>query len=186
MKKQGVLTVAAIGLLTILVIGGYAAAGSGKDRVDAADMSGYFEGAPGGPVSSAASGSFEADIDDAAREIHFTLSYSGLEGDIRQAHIHFGQRSVNGGISIWLCETAANPRPLGSPDVPDCPQSGTVEATVGAAHVVGPTGQGIAAGEFEEIVAAIRAGRAYANVHSSKFPGGEVRGQINDRDQRDD
>jgi hypothetical protein len=93
---------------------------------------------------------------------------------------------VNGGISIWLCETAANPRPVGSPDVPDCPQSGTIEATVGEAHVVGPAGQGIAAGEFDEIVAAIRAGRAYANVHSSKFPGGEIRGQINDDNQRDD
>ncbi len=186
MKKLGMLFAATFGLLVVLAVGSYAVAGSGKDEVKADTMSGYLEGAPGGPVSSAATGAFEATIDDAAREIHFTLSYSGLEGDVRQAHIHFGQRSVNGGISIWLCETAANPRPVGSPDVPDCPQSGTVEFTVGASHVVGPTAQGIAAGEFEEIVAAIRAGRAYANVHSSKFPGGEVRGQINDNDQRDD
>jgi hypothetical protein len=186
MRKFGVLTAAAVGLVAVLVIGSYAVAGSGRDKVEADAMTGYSEGAAGGPVSSVATGSFEAEIDDEAREIHFTLSYSGLEGDVRQAHIHFGQRSVNGGISIWLCETAANPRPVGSPDVPDCPQSGTVEFTVGANHVVGPAGQGIAAGEFEEIVAAIRAGRAYANVHSSKFPGGEVRGQINDDNQRDD
>ena len=186
MKKLGVLTAASVGLLAAFVIGSYAVAGSDKDHVKADTLSGYFEGAAGGPVSSSATGAFEADIDDAAREIHFTLSYSGLEGDIRQAHIHFGQRSVNAGISIWLCETAANPRPAGTPDVPDCPQSGTVEATVGAGHVVGPAAQGIAAGEFEEIAAAIRAGRAYANVHSSKFPGGELRGQINDDNQRDD
>jgi hypothetical protein len=38
--------------------------------------------------------------------------------------------------------------------------------------------QGIAAGEFAELVKAIRARRAYANVHSLKFPGGEIRGQI--------
>jgi hypothetical protein len=186
MKKLGVLTAAAIGLLAVLAIGSYAVAGSSTDNVKADAMTGYLEGAPGGPVSSAAIGEFEAEIDDEAQEIHFTLSYSGLEGDVRQAHIHFGQRSVNGGISIWLCETAANPRPVGSPDVPDCPQSGTVEFTVTDDHVVGPAGQGIAAGEFGEIVAAIRAGRAYANVHSSKFPGGEVRGQINDADQRDE
>ena len=184
MRKLGVLAVA-VGLLAVLALGSYAVAGSNTDNVKADAMTGYSEGAPGGPVSSAATGAFEAEIDDEAREIHFTLSYSGLEGDVRQAHIHFGQRSVNGGISLWLCETATNPRPAGSPDVPDCPQSGTVEFTLTDDHVVGPTAQGIAAGEFEEIVAAIRAGRAYANVHSSKFPGGEVRGQINDDDQRD-
>jgi CHRD domain-containing protein len=61
-----------------------------------------------------------------------------------------------------------------------------VTGTIRPSDVVGPTGQGIAAGEFEELVAAIRAGRAYANVHSAKFPGGEIRGQINDDDQRDD
>jgi hypothetical protein len=41
-------------------------------------------------------------------------------------------------------------------------------------------------GEFAELVAAIRAGRAYANVHSDKVPAGEIRGQINDDNQRDD
>jgi hypothetical protein len=185
-ERTAVLVALIVGAVAVLAVGSYATADSGKKNVSTGSMSGYLEGAAGGPVSSMATGSFEATIDDAASEIHFTLSYSGLEADVRQAHIHFGQRSVNGGISIWLCETATNPRPVGSPDVPECPQSGTVEFTVGADHVVGPTGQGIAAGEFEEIVAAIRAGRAYANVHSSKFPGGEVRGQINDDNQRDD
>jgi hypothetical protein len=69
---------------------------------------------------------------------------------------------------------------------PACPQSGTVTGTIVPADVVGPATQGIAAGEFGELVAAIRAGRTYANVHSSKFPAGEVRGQINDDNQRDD
>ena len=58
--------------------------------------------------------------------------------------------------------------------------------TVVPADVIGPAGQGIAAGEFDELVAAIRAGRTYANVHSTKFPPGEIRGQINDDNQRDD
>ena len=188
MPRRTGLTVAGLitGAIAVLAIGSYATADSGKKNVSTGPMTGYLEGAPGGPVSSSATGSFEATIDDSADEIHFKLSYSGLEGDVRQAHIHFGQRSVNGGISLWLCETATNPRPTGTPDVPDCPQAGTVEFTLGADHVVGPAGQGIAVGEFAEIVAAIRAGRAYANVHSSKFPGGEVRGQINDDNQRDD
>jgi hypothetical protein len=185
MRKLGALFAVTFGLLAVLAVGTYAVAGGAKDNVSAGPMSGYFEGGAG-PVSSVATGNFEATIDDEAREIHFTLSYSGLEDVVRMAHIHFGQRSVNGGISIWLCETALNPRPAGSPDVPECPQSGTVEATVGAGHVVGPAGQGIAPGEFEEIVAAIRAGRAYANVHTTKFLAGEIRAQINDDNQRDD
>ena len=31
---------------------------------------------------------------------------------------------------------------------------------------------------FAEVVAAIRNGVAYANVHSGKFAGGEIRGQL--------
>jgi len=53
-----------------------------------------------------------------------------------------------------------------------------VTGTIGSADIVGPTGQGIDAGEFEEAIAAIRAGVTYANVHTDKHPGGEIRGQI--------
>jgi hypothetical protein len=187
MRTRATLAVVVGSALAMLAIAAYATADSGKKNVQTGPMTGYLEGAPGGPISSPATGSFEATIDDAAQEIRFRLSYSGLEGDVRMAHIHFGQRSVNGGISLWLCETPGiNDRPAGSPDVPDCPQSGTIEFTLGAGHVVGPAAQGIAAGEFDEIVAAIRAGRAYANVHSARFLAGEVRGQINDDNQRDD
>ena len=171
-------------LLFVFGAGSYAVANGGESHIKADGMTGYLEGAPGGPVSSVASGNFEAVIDDATDEIHYTLSYENLEAPVAQSHIHFGQRSVNGGISAWLCEgTSLSP----SASTPTCPgQSGTVSGTITPLEVIGPAGQGIAAGEFEELVAAIRAGRAYANVHSSKFPAGEIRGQLNDRDQRDD
>jgi hypothetical protein len=172
-------------LLVAFGAGSYALAVEGKSHIKGDNMSGYLEGAPGGPVSSTASGAFEATIDDSADTIEYTLSFQDLEGTVTQSHIHFGQRSVNGGISAWLCETATNPSPSAS--TPACPApGGTVSGTITPLEVVGPAGQGIAAGEFEELVAAIRAGRAYANVHSSKFPGGELRAQLNDDDQRDD
>ncbi|MFD0740328.1 CHRD domain-containing protein [Lysobacter koreensis] len=136
-----------------------------------------FEEVPS--VSSAARGSFKADIDSRASQIAYDLEYSGLTGDVRQAHIHFGQRNVNGGISVFLCQTATNPDPTGL--APACPASGRVSGVLTIANVVGPAGQGIAAGEFAELVAAIRDGVAYVNVHSSTFPGGEVRGQLNGR-----
>jgi hypothetical protein len=133
-----------------------------------------FEEVPA--VSSPASGAFRAFIDDAAGTIRYELTYSGLEGDVRMSHIHLGQLSVNGGISIWLCQTAEFLDPAGL--APTCVQSGTVIGVVTQANVVGPAGQGIAPAEFAEIVAAIRAGAAYVNVHSSTYPGGEIRGQF--------
>ncbi len=87
----------------MLAVGSYATADSGKKNVDAGTMSGYLEGAPGGPISTLATGSFEATINDTS--IEYTLTYSGLGSDVAQAHIHFGHRSTNGGISAWLCGT---------------------------------------------------------------------------------
>ena len=131
-------------------------------------------------VSTAATGRFRATVDKASNTLHYEVSYSGLEGDVRQSHIHIGQRGVNGGITIWLCQTTFNVSPVAS--TPPCPQSGTVSGVISAADVIGPAGQGVAAGEFADVLAAIRAGVAYANVHSSKFPGGEIRGQLRDDD----
>ena len=129
-------------------------------------------------ISSAATGSFSARIDTAAGTIAYQLTFSGLQGDVRQAHIHFGQRSVNGGISVFLCQTSFNPDSTGL--APTCPQSGTVNGVLSADNVIGPAGQGISASEFAELLRAIRSGVAYVNVHSSLFPGGEIRGQLNE------
>ena len=131
-------------------------------------------------VSSLAGGRFRASLDGASLSLHYELSFSGLEGDVRQAHIHFGQHGVNGGIMVWLCQTAFNVSPVAS--TPACPQAGSVSGVISAADVVGPAGQGIAPAEFAEMLAAIRAGVAYVNVHSTKFPGGEIRGQLRDDD----
>jgi hypothetical protein len=167
------------GLVAALVVavGTYAVASSGsagKKNVTSDTLTGYQEATPAG-VSSAATGSFEAAIDDDAQTIDYTLSYDGLEAPVLFAHIHFGNRFTSGGVSAFLC---------GGGGKPACPQSGTVTGTITAADVIGPAGQGIAPGEFGELVAAMRAGVTYANVHSTKFPAGEIRGQIDDDDQR--
>jgi hypothetical protein len=62
--------------------------------------------------------------------------------------------------------------------------SGTIEGDITAANVVGPNGQGIEPGSFGEIVKAMQAGNAYANIHTTRWPGGEIRGQINNNSQR--
>ena len=109
--------------------------------------------------------------------IQYELSYTNLEGAVTQAHIHLGQAAVNGGISVWLCSNLASPpTPAGTQPCPAPPA--TISGTITAANVVGPTVQGIAPGEFAELIRAMRAGKTYVNVHSDKFPGGEVRSQI--------
>ncbi len=130
-------------------------------------------------ISSTASGSFRATIDDVAGTISYRLSYEGLSSNVRQAHIHFGQRSVNGAISVFLCQTSTNVDPTGL--APQCPQSGTVTGLLQAANMAaGTTAQGITPGEFAELIAAIRGGVAYVNVHTATFGGGEIRGQLRD------
>lgn len=135
-------------------------------------------------VSSVARGRFSAVLDESAGTLTFSLTFEGLEEAVQQAHIHFGQRSVNGGIMVWLCSNLASPPT--PPNTQACPQSGTITGTIGASNVVGPNGQGIAPTEFAEVVRALRGGVAYANVHTVKFPGGEIRGQLrNDRHDDD-
>jgi hypothetical protein len=53
-----------------------------------------------------------------------------------------------------------------------------VTGAITAAQIVGPAGQGIAAGEMAEVIRAIRARATYANVHTEAFPVGEIRGVV--------
>jgi len=166
--------VVALGVAAIAV-----ADNGGKKQVKAGTLVGYEENPD---LSSPAKGEFHARIDNVAKTITYTLSYSGFTSPVQQAHIHFGKRAINGGISAFLCTNLGN----GPAGTQACPQSGTVSGVIHAADVVGPTAQGIAPGEFDELVAAIRAGHAYVNVHTANYPAGEIRAQLDDRNQRDD
>jgi hypothetical protein len=140
-------------------------------------------------VSSAATGRFKATIDRANQTISYEVSYDGLEDVPLQAHIHIGQRHTNGGVSVFLCGNAPTVPPATFPQPPACPPSpATITGVLTAANVVGPAAQGVApslngVNEFDELVDAILSGATYANVHSAKFPGGEIRGQVR-TDQR--
>jgi hypothetical protein len=135
-------------------------------------------------VSSGARGRFKATIDPENQTISYEVSYEGLEDATTQSHIHFGQRHTLGGVSVFLCGNAPTVPPAPFPQPPACPPSpATVTGVLTAANIVGPNGQGIApslngVNEFDELVEAILSGNTYANVHSAKFQGGEVRGQI--------
>lgn len=175
---------------TIVALGAYGLAASGSDSGTnhvKAKLKGFQE-VPA--ISTTGSGTIDLRIDDEAEMIEFVLTYDNLEGVgntpfvtngvVLAAHIHLGQRGVNGGVSAFFCG--------GSTKGPCPTPSGTVTGVITPADIVGPAGQGINAGEataFAELVRAIRSGVTYANVHTTRWPGGEIRGQIRDKDRDD-
>jgi CHRD domain len=124
-------------------------------------------------LSTNGTGSFRARLNHDGDQLTYELQYSGLEGgNVLFAHVHIGQMGTTGGVMFFLC---------GGGGQPACPNSpATVTGTVTAANVIGPAGQGVAPGEFEAAIDAMREGSAYANVHTTVYPSGEIRGQINE------
>lgn len=163
----------AIGVLLTATAAGSGVAVSGESSSLQVRLSGFEEDPQA--LSTTGSGQFRARIDDRRQEISFRLSYQTLEGNVTQAHIHLGGRAQSGGVIVFLCSNLGN-GPAGTQPCPAAP--GTVTGTLRPADVVGPAGQGITAGQFGELVRAIRAGATYVNVHSSLYPAGEIRGQL--------
>jgi hypothetical protein len=155
-----------MGLVTAAVAGG-----GGRDVRE--HLTGYEE-IP--TLSTTGFGTFRAEVRDS--QISYRLSYGGLEGDVTQAHIHFGAKGTapEKNVSAFLCSNLNN-GPAGTPLCPGT-RAGVVSGTIEPADVVGPTGQGINPGEYNELLRAIRAGATYANVHSTTWPGGEIRAQL--------
>ena len=136
-------------------------------------------------ISTEANGQFNARIARDNRAIEWELSYSDLEGAVQQAHIHFGTTGVNGGIIVFLCTNLAN-GPVGTQPCPRPPAviSGRIFASDVSPNIPATQAaraQGINAGEIEELSAAMRAGATYVNVHTSLWPNGEIRSQIQRR-----
>jgi hypothetical protein len=136
----------------------------------------------GPPNNTTATGTFTATIPADGSPITFTLTFDGLTGgNPSQAHIHFGfPKGMNGGVMIFLC---------GGPLPTPCPAatSGTVTGTITGANVVGPAGQGVNPGDLDTALRlVVEDGAGYANIHNSKFPGGEIRGQVHVRHHHDD
>jgi hypothetical protein len=176
MRPRTLLVVLAPLLLVTVMVGPTVA----RDDDDFRTRLTGFEEVP--VISTPATGRFRAEID-RGPVIDYSLSYSNIQNAFA-AHIHFGQKDVNGGVSAFLC---------GGGDKPMCPPTGgTVTGTIDAADVIGPATQGIEATEIIELIVAMKAGVTYVNVHTQDanptppdpigppgdFPGGEIRGQI--------
>jgi CHRD domain len=157
----------------VVGLGTVAMASDGSD--EKVRLTGYEE-VPA--LSTPGAGEFRVSV--ASDEIRYRLTFSGLETAATQAHIHFENETNNGNIVVFLCTNLGN----GPAGTQACPAAGgTITGTITAADVGAlAAGQGIAAGEFDEFVRAIRAGATYVNVHSVGRPTGEIRAQLEEGD----
>ena len=144
-----------------------------------------------GAVFTTGSGSLKLKIDKQNREIDYELFYQFPDAPatptgaqfVNQAHLHFGQKHTTGGINVWLCQSADNPAPTAASGTPMCPSpSGTVTGTILPAQVLPLAGQGFPAGQdgFDALLEALQSDAIYGNVHTDRFPSGEIRGQFGD------
>jgi len=146
-----------------------------------------------GAIFSTGSGRIVLKVDRRDREIDYEIRFDFPDAGgvpvagaqfVNQAHLHFGQQHTTGGISVWLCQSADSPAPPSvAADTPTCPSpSGKVTGTIRPEHVLGLPAQGLPEGEdgFDAILKALRDKAIYANVHTDRFPPGEIRGQLED------
>ena len=149
--------------------------GNGKKSITA-ELEGFQE-VPS--ISTKAEGEIKVKLNGSS--IKYKLEYSGFErpagqppNEVLFAHIHFGQEGVNGGVAAFLC---------GGGGKPACPPgSGTATGTIVADDVQAIAAQGLEAKDIGALIRAMKAGYTYANVHSTAFGSGEIRGQIGDDD----
>ncbi|MGQ0549518.1 MAG: CHRD domain-containing protein [Armatimonadota bacterium] len=86
-----------------------------------------------------------------------------------QGHIHIGAAGTNGAVAVWLYPAAPPPVQIQGR------ANGVIgEGVITAARFVGP----LARQQMPALITAIEAGNAYCNVHTARFGGGEIRGQI--------
>jgi hypothetical protein len=171
------LRIATTALIVALVGASIALASAGKGKDDDNGFAARLIGFNEVPANNTA-GRGDLTFTMTSTQITFKLVYAGLSGPPAAAHIHVGQKNVNGGVSVFFC---------GGGGQAACPAatSGTVSGTITAANVVGPTAQGYNVGDLAAVERAIKAGVTYADMHTAKFPAGEIRGQIRGGDNGD-
>ena len=174
------------GLAALLVVSGagVAVAQNTTTQEYDAELSGFFEIGPinnnTGAILTNGRGKLNLVVEKNAAE--YSLSYSGLTSNVTQAHIHFGKVHDAGGIFVFLCTNLGN-GPAGTPACP--PGGGTVTGTITAASIIAVPAQNVTAGNFDVLLEALASDTAYANVHTTNFPGGEIRGQVEVHEEED-
>lgn len=101
-------------------------------------------------------------------ELSYKLIVANLE-NLHMAHIHLAPAGSNGGVVTWLYPSAP-PMML----IPGVTNGILAQGVITNANLTGAlAGQTVA-----DLITHFNNGNAYVNIHTSLYPGGEIRGQI--------
>ena len=123
------------------------------------------------PVVTNARGVATLKLSEDGTELQYKLIVANIQG-VTQAHIHCGAARVNGPVVSFL---------FGFNPTGDAVNGGVAEGTITAANVIPRPDSAACPGgvaDFDDLMAKLRSGDAYVNVHTLAYPGGEIRGQI--------
>lgn len=120
------------------------------------------------PVDTRATGQAVFRLSRDGGSLHYRVTVANIH-DVTMSHIHLAPAGQNGGAVVWLYPDGPPAQPL-----PGRTDGVLAEGTITADDLVGA----LAGHPLSDLVAELRAGGAYANVHTEAYPGGEIRGQI--------
>jgi hypothetical protein len=138
-----------------------------------ADLTGSAEFPPN---ASTATGQADVYFDDAALTLRIIVSFSGLMAPVTAAHIHAATAVANSGTAGVATQT---PSFTGFPaGVTSGAYDHTFDLTLNTSFRAGyiTANGGSAATATAALVAALDEQKAYLNIHTSQYPGGEIRG----------
>jgi hypothetical protein len=148
-----------------LALGVATVTASGHDRNFTAHLTGEAEV---GAVDTRATGQAVFQLSADGTELHYRLIVANIQ-DVLQAHIHLAPAGENGAVVAFLYPSAP-PAEL----IPGRSAGVLQTGTITSADLIGP----LAGMTLEDLLAAMRAGDTYVNVHTTADPGGHIRGQI--------
>lgn len=101
--------------------------------------------------------------------IDYRLIVANID-DVFMAHLHLAPAGENGGVVVWLYPNDGPPPQL----IPGRTQGTLATGTITAGDLVGD----FAGQSLDVLLEAMRESEIYVNVHTTAFPAGEIRGQI--------
>jgi len=133
------------------------------------------------PTGATGTGTLDIRLVSNGTKLRFKLTSNGVS-QITQSHIHIGAKGTNGPVTVYFFATP--PAPWNSVTGDNFEVGGV--RTAADVHGNHPGTTPPVPFTFAEVVAALRSGNAYANIHSPTFPAGEIRGQIKPVSNEDD